>query len=132
MCNNLHLLIPNSSSIPHPLATTSLFTIILIFIVTRKGSVAPTPVLLPEKSHRRRSLVGCSPWGRKEPDTTGRLHFPFSLPCIGEGSGHPLQCCCLENPRDGEPVGCRLWGRTESDTTEATQQQQQQERTGKL
>ena len=63
--------------------------------------MAPTPVLLPGKSHGRRSLVGCSPWGRKESDTTERLHFHFSLSCIGEGNGNPLQCSCLENPRDG-------------------------------
>ena len=60
----------------------------------------PTPVLLPGKSHGWRSLVGCSPWGREESDTTERLHFHFSLPCIGEGNGNPLQCSCLENPRD--------------------------------
>ena len=59
----------------------------------------PTPVLLPGKSHGRRSLVGCSPWGCYEPDTTERLHFHFSLSCIGEGNGNPLQCSCLENPR---------------------------------
>ena len=59
---------------------------------------------------------------------TEQLHFPFSLSCIGEGNGNPLQCSYLENPRDGGGlVGCRLWGRTESDTTEATQQQQQQQ-----
>ena len=61
----------------------------------------PTPVLLPGKSHGRRSLVGCSPWGREESNTTERLHFHFSLSCIGEGNGNPLQCSCLENPRDG-------------------------------
>ena len=60
----------------------------------------PTPVLLPGKSHGRRSLVGCSPWGHEESDTTERLHFDFSLSCIGEGNGNPLQCSCLENPRD--------------------------------
>ena len=37
----------------------------------------PTPVSLPGKSHGQRSLVGCSPWGRKELDTTERLHFRF-------------------------------------------------------
>ena len=63
--------------------------------------MAPTPVLLPGKFHGRRSLVGCSPWGREESDTTERLHFHFSLTCIGEGNGNPLQCSCLENPRDG-------------------------------
>ena len=62
----------------------------------------PTPVLLPGKSHGQRSLVGCSPWGREESDMTERLHFHFSLSCIGEGNGNPLQCSsCLETPRDG-------------------------------
>ena len=65
----------------------------------------PTPVLLPGKSHGRRSLVGCSPWGRGESNTTERLHFHFSLSCIGEGNGNPLQCSCLENPRDGGVCG---------------------------
>ena len=60
----------------------------------------PTPVLLPGKSHGRRSLVGYSPWGHEESDMTERLHFHFSLSCIGEGNGNPLQCSCLENPRD--------------------------------
>ena len=64
--------------------------------------------------------------GQLESDTTEQLHFHFSLSCIGEGNGNPLQCSCLENPRDGGSlVGCRLWGHTESDTTEVTQQQVQ-------
>ena len=60
----------------------------------------PTPVLSSGKSHGQRSLVGCSPWGRKESDTTERLHFHFSLSCIGEGNGNAIQCSYLENPRD--------------------------------
>ena len=36
----------------------------------------------------------------EESDTTERLHFHFSLSCTGEGNGNPLQCSCLENPRD--------------------------------
>ena len=44
--------------------------------------------------------MGRSPWGRQESDMTERLHFPFSLSCIGEGNGNPLQCSCLENPKD--------------------------------
>ena len=60
----------------------------------------PTPVLLPGKSYGWRSLVGCSPWGRKESDMTERLPFHFSLSCTGEGNGNPLQYSCLENPRD--------------------------------
>ena len=47
-----------------------------------------------------KSLAGCSPWGHKESDTTEQLHFHFSLSCIGEGNDNPLQCSCLENPRD--------------------------------
>ena len=44
--------------------------------------------------------MGCSPWGREESGTTEQLHFHFSHSCIGEGNGNPLQCSCLENPRD--------------------------------
>ena len=69
--------------------------------VTWRRQWHPTPVLLPGKSHGQRSLVGCSLWGREESDTTERHHFLFSLSCIGEGNGNPLQCSCLENPRDG-------------------------------
>ena len=61
----------------------------------------PTPVFLPAESHGQRSLVGCSSWGRYESDKTEQLHFHFSLSRIGEGNGNPLQCSCLENPRDG-------------------------------
>ena len=74
----------------------------------------PTPVLLPGKSHGWRSLVGCSPWGREQLDTTERLHFPFSLSCIGEGNGNPLQCSCLENPRDGGAWWAAVYGVTQS------------------
>ena len=76
------------------------------------------PLLLPGKAHGRGSLVGCSPWGREESDTTERLrsHFhalekkwqptPVFLP--GESQGL------------GSLVGCRQRGHTESDTTEVT------------
>ena len=74
----------------------------------------PTPVLLPGKSHGWRSLVGCSPWGRKESDTTERLNFHFSLSCIGEGNGNPLQCSCLENPRDGGACWAAICGVAQS------------------
>ena len=76
----------------------------------------PTPVLLPGKSHGWRSLVGCSPWGRQESDTTERLHFHFSLSCIGEGNGNPLQCSCLENPRDGGAWWAAIYGVAQSRT----------------
>ena len=76
----------------------------------------PTPVLLPGKPHGRRSLVGCSPWGRKELDTTERLHFHFSLSCIGEGNGNPLQYSYLENPRDGGAWWVGVYGVAQSQT----------------
>ena len=76
----------------------------------------PTPVLLPGKSHGRRSLVGCSPWGRWELNTTEQLHFHFSLSCIGEGNGNPLQCFCLENPRTGGAWWVAVYAVTQSQT----------------
>ena len=80
----------------------------------------PTPVPLPGKSHGRRSLVGCSPWGRKEPNTTSlslslftfthwrRKWQPTPVFLPGESQGRRSL------------VGCRLWGGTELDTTEVT------------
>ena len=76
----------------------------------------PTPVLLPGKSHGQRSLVGCRPWGREESDRTERLHFHFSLSFIGEGNGNPLQCSCLENPRDRVAWWAAVSGVTQSRT----------------
>ena len=61
-----------------------------------------------------RSLVGCSPWGHYESDMTERLHFHFSLSCIGEGNGNPLQCSCLEKPRDGGAWWAAVYGVTQS------------------
>jgi len=66
----------------------------------------PTPVLLPGKSHGRRSLEGCSPWG----------HWVTSLSCIGEGNGNPLQCSCLEKPRDGGAWWAAVYGVAQSRT----------------
>ena len=82
----------------------------------RRRQWHPTPVLLPGKSHGQRSLVGCSPWGHWGLDTTEWLHFHFSLSCIGEGHGNPLQCSCLENPRDGGAWWAAVYGVTQSRT----------------
>ena len=76
----------------------------------------PTPVLLPGQSHGQRILVGCSPWGRYELDATERLHFHFLLSCIGEGNGGPLQCSCLENPRDRGAWWASVYGVAQSRT----------------
>ena len=76
----------------------------------------PIPVLLPGKSHGRRSLVGYSPWGREESDMTEQPHFHFSLSYIGEGNGNPLQCSCLETPRDGGVWWAAVYGVSQSRT----------------
>ena len=73
-------------------------------------------IFLPGKSHGRRSLVGYSPWGCKESDTTERLHFNFSLSCIRDGNGNPLQCSCLENPREDGAWWAAICGVTQSRT----------------
>ena len=79
-------------------------------------AVAPHSSTLAWKIHGQRSLVGCSPWGRQESGTTERLHFHFLLSCIGEGSGNPLQCSCLENLRDGEAWWAAVYGVAQSRT----------------
>ena len=68
----------------------------------------PTPVLLPGKSHGQRRLVLS--------DTTEQLHFHFSLSCIREGNGNPLQYSCLENPRDGGAWWAAIYGVAQSRT----------------
>ena len=81
---------------------------------TRRRQWHPTPVLLPGESHGWRSLVGCGPWGREESDTTERLRFHFSLSRTGEGNVNPLQCSCLENPRDGGAWWAAVYGVAQS------------------
>ena len=65
---------------------------------------------------RRRSLVCCSPWSHEESATTEWLHFHFSLSCTGEGNGNPLQCSCLENPRDRGGWWAAVYGVAQSRT----------------
>ena len=108
----------------HHKATSAVFNF-LIFSATsspllafidliRARALLPTPVPLPGKSHGLRSLEGCSPWGRWGLDTIERLHFHFSLSRVGEGNGNPLQCSCLENPRDGGAWWGAVHGVTQS------------------
>ena len=78
--------------------------------------MAPHSSTLAWKIPWTASLVGCSPWSRKESDTTERLHFPFSLSCIGEGNGNPLQCSCLQNPKDRGAWLAAIYGVAQSRT----------------
>ena len=75
-----------------------------------RGKWQPTSVFLPGESQGQGSLVDCCPWGRWELDMTQWLHFHFSLSCLGEGNGNPLQCSCLENPRDGRAWKTAVYG----------------------
>ena len=63
-----------------------------------------------------RTLAWKIPWDRGELDMTERLHFHFSLSCIGEGNGNPLQCSCLENPRNRGSWWAAVYGVTQSRT----------------
>ena len=91
-------------------------SLMLLYPSLQRRQCHPTPVLFPGESHGRRSLVGCSPWGHEESDTTERFHFHFSLACNGEGNGNPLQCSCLENPRDGAAWWATVYGVAQSQT----------------
>ena len=79
-------------------------------------AMAPHSSTLAWKIPWTKSLVGCSPWGREESDTTERLHLHFSLSCIGEGNRNPLRCSCLENPRDGGAWWAAVYGVAQSRT----------------
>ena len=87
-----------------------------ILKILPEKAMAPHSGTLAWKSHGQRSLVGCSPRGRKESDMTEQLHFHFSLSRIGEGNGNPLQCSCLENPRDGGAWWAAIYGVAQSRT----------------
>ena len=97
----------------HPKSLLSKFLNII-----RRRQWHPTPVLLPGKSHGRGSLVGCSPWGCTESGMTERLHFHFSLSCIGEGNGNPLVFLPGKSHGQRSLVGGSPWGCTESGMTE--------------
>ena len=59
---------------------------------------------------------GLQSMGSLRVGTTERLHFHFSLSCIGEGNGNPLECSCLENPRDGGAWWAAVYGLAQSRT----------------
>ena len=70
----------------------------------------PTPVLLPGKSHGWRSLVGCSPWGHEELDTTERLLFTFHFHALEKEMATHSRVLAWRIPGTGEPVGLPSMG----------------------
>ena len=78
--------------------------------MTPNSSTLAWKILWTEEPGRLQS------WGQEELDTTERLHFHFSLSCIGEGNGNPLQCSCLENPRDWGAWWAAVYGVVQSRT----------------
>ena len=100
---------------------TTFFSTVLGWLLLEKEMAAHSSTLawkIPwtEEPGRLQSMglqrvgLGCSPWGRKESDTTEQLHFHFSLSCIGEGNGSLLHCSCLENPRDVRAWWAAIYG----------------------
>ena len=132
--NRVHfrIMVPRHLDFSKELLLFLLLSLICVYIYTyvyiSRRQWHPTPILLPGKSHGQRSLVGCSPWGRTESDTTKWLHFHFSPTPLSlftflhwRRKWQPTPVFLPgESQGQGSLVGRRLWGRTESDTTEAT------------
>ena len=93
----------------------SSFEFVYSYSILEKAT-APHTSALAWKIPWTEEPVGCSPRGHKELDTTERLPFHFSLSCIGEGNGNPLQCSCLENPREGGAWWAAVYGVAQSQT----------------
>ena len=81
--------------------TKRLLTFTVPYTTYPEKAMAPHSSTLAWKIPWTEEPGSCSLWGCSESDTTEQLHFHFSLSCTGEGNGNPLQCSCLENPRDG-------------------------------
>ena len=82
--------------------------------------MAPQPVLLPRKSHGRRSLVGCSPWGRYSRTRLSDFTFTFHFHALEKEMETHSSVLAWRIPGTGKPGGLPSMGRTESDMTEAT------------
>ena len=89
-------------------------TIALISHACKEKEMATYSNTLAWKISWQRSLVGYSPWSCEESDTTEWIHLHFSLSCFREGKGNPLQCSCLENPRDGGVWWAAIYGVSQS------------------
>ena len=83
---------------------------------TTEKAMAPHSSTLAWKIPWTEEPGGLQSMGLLESNMTERLHFHFSLSCIGEGNGNPLQCSCLENPRDGGAWLAAVYGVAQSQT----------------
>ena len=92
-----------------------LFILYIVVHILEKA-MAPHSSTLAWKIPWTEEPVGCSPWDCEESDMTEQLHFHFSLSCSREGNGNPLQCSCLENPRDGGAWWAAVYGVAQSRT----------------
>ena len=100
-----------SQTVGHNWARTTLWGILANYqekAMATHSSTLAWKIPWTEEPHMR------SPWGSEKSDMTERLHFHFSLSCIGEGNGNPLQCSRLENPRDGWAWWAAIYGVSQS------------------
>ena len=95
--------------------TTGDFTFTFHFHALEKEMVAHSGILA-WRIPGMEEPGGLQSMGALESDMTERVHFPFSLSCFGEGNGNPLQCSCLENPRDGGAWWAAIYGLAQSRT----------------
>ena len=120
---------PNSPTSTKLMESTLILNPSLLFAILSLGlfsHIAHIPFFSAFLSSYWRTLAWKIPWteepgrlqsmGSQESDTTERLPFHFSLSCIGEGNGNPLQCSCLENPRDRGAWWAALYGVPQSRT----------------
>ena len=87
-----------------------------MYLRLRRRQWQPTPVPLAWKTPWAGEPGRLQSMGSLQSDTTEQLHFHFSLSCIGEGNGNPLQCSCLQNPRDGGAWWAAISGVAQSRT----------------
>ena len=99
----------------------------LLFFGSSCKAIAPHSSTFAWKIPWMEEPSGLQSMGLVESDTTERLHFHFSLSCLGEGNGNPLQCSCLENPKDRGAWWAAIYGVAQSQTRLKRQQQQQQQ-----
>ena len=97
------------------------FEFIFCMVLSWRRKWRPTPVLLPGESHGRRSLVGCSPWGFKELDTTEWLHFTHFILAYWRRKWQPTLVFLPGEPHEQRSLaGHGPWGQRESDMIEVT------------